>query len=189
MILQSSPMGKRYLKWKFMQTPTLQKIENWARENKMQFESKSKAMLITRRREMRWHLYLNNRRLERVTDMKYLGIHFDSRPTFQKHIEHTAEKSRTLIYMLHKTAKLHWGLGHKSLKTVYEGALVALMTYRVPVWEEAVFKQRLLRKMQSAQRLINIKIAKAYRTISYEASCVMVRVLPIGIVITGKVQL
>jgi ribonuclease HI len=42
--------------------------------------------------------------------------------------------------------------------------------------------------MQSAQTLINIKIAKAYRTISFEASCVMAGVPPIGIVIAGKVQ-
>jgi hypothetical protein len=54
--------------------------------------------------------------------------------------------------------------------------------------EEAVSKQRLPCKMQSAQRLINIKIAKAYRTISYEA-CVMAGVLPIGTVIAGNVQL
>ena len=135
-------------------TPTDAKIENWARENKMQFnESKSKAMLITRKRRHDDNIYLNNRRLEQVTDMKYLGIHLDSRLTFQKHIEHIVEKSRTLIHMLSKTAKLHWGLGHKSLKTVYEGALVPLMTYGAPVWEEAVYKQRLLHKMQSAQRL------------------------------------
>jgi hypothetical protein len=43
--------------------------------------------------------------------------------------------------------------------------------------------------MQSAQSLINIKVAKAYRTISFQASCVMARVPPIGIVIAGKVQL
>jgi hypothetical protein len=43
--------------------------------------------------------------------------------------------------------------------------------------------------MQSVQRLINIKIAKAYRTISFEASCVMAGVPPIGTVIAGKVQL
>ena len=91
--------------------------------------------------------------------------------------------------MLSKTAKLHWGLGHKFLKTVYEGALVPLMTYAAPIWEEAISKQRLLRKMQSAQRLINIKIAKAFRTISYKASCVLAGILPIGIAIAGKVQL
>jgi ribonuclease HI len=43
--------------------------------------------------------------------------------------------------------------------------------------------------MQCAQRLINIKIAKAYRTISYKASCVMAGVPLIGIVIAGKAQL
>jgi hypothetical protein len=63
------------------------------------------------------------------------------------------------------------------------------MTYGAPVWEEAVTKQRYLRKMQSAQRLTNIKIAKAYRTISFEASCLMPGVPPIGIVIAGKVHL
>jgi hypothetical protein len=57
-----------------------------------------------------------------------------------------------MIYMLGKTAKLSWGLGHKSLKTIYEGAIVPLMTYGAPVREEAVKKQRLLRKMQSTQR-------------------------------------
>jgi hypothetical protein len=79
--------------------------------------------------------------------MKYLGIYFESKFMFYRHIERIAEKSRTLIYMLSKTAKLHWGLGNKSLKTVYEGALVPQMTYGAPVWEEAITKQRYLRKM------------------------------------------
>jgi len=93
-------------------------------------------------------------------EMNYLGIYFDNRLNFYKHIEHITEKSRKMIYMLGKIAKLNWGLGHKSLKTIYEGALVPLMTYGAPVWEEAVKKQRLLQKMQSTQRLINIKSSK-----------------------------
>ena len=44
--------------------------------------------------------------------------------------------------MLGKTAKLNWGLGHKSLKTICKGALVPLMTYGAPVWEEAIKKAR-----------------------------------------------
>jgi len=40
--------------------------------------------------------------------------------------------------------------------------------------------------MQSSQTLIYIKIAKAYRTISYEASCLLAGVQPIGIEIEGK---
>ena len=48
--------------------------------------------------------------------------------------------------MLGKTVKLNGGLGDRSLKTIYE---VPLMSYGAPVWEEAVKKQRLLRKMQA----------------------------------------
>jgi hypothetical protein len=64
------------------------------------------------------NVYLNNRRLDQVTEMKYLGIYFDCRLTFDKHIENIVEKSMTMTYMLSKSAKLHWGLGHKSLKII-----------------------------------------------------------------------
>jgi len=61
------------------------------------------------------------------------------------------------------------------------------MTYGAPVWQGAITKNKYLQKLQSAQRLINIKIAKAYRTVSFEASCVIAGVPPIGLVIDGKV--
>jgi hypothetical protein len=93
----------------------LAKIETWAKENKMQFnEINSKAMLITRKgKNENIDIYLNNRRLEVVKEMKYLGIYFDSRLTFDKHISYIAENSTKLIYMLGKSAKLQWSLGHK----------------------------------------------------------------------------
>jgi hypothetical protein len=130
----------------------LAKIEKWAKENKMQFnEIKSKAMLITRKRNNEnINIYLNNRRLEVVKEMKYLGIYLDSRLTFDNHIKYIAENSTKLIYMLGKSAKLQWGLGHKSLKTIYDGALIPLLTYGAPVWEEAVLKKN-LRKLQKVQ--------------------------------------
>jgi len=153
-------------------------------------ESKSKATIIARnRRQDEIKIFINNKSLEQVNVMKYLGIHFDSRLLFNKHIEKIADKARALTHMLNRTARLHWGLGHKSLKTVYEGAIVPLITYGAPVWEGAITKREHLHKLQSAQRLINIKIVQAYRTISFEASCVMAGVPPIGLVIDGKLQL
>jgi hypothetical protein len=91
--------------------------------------------------------------------MKYLGIYLDSKFNFNAHIDHT------LIIMLARTAKLQWGLGYKALKTVYEGAAVPILRYRAPIWVQAKRKERNLAKYQRIQRLINIKTAKAYRTI------------------------
>jgi hypothetical protein len=118
----------------------LAKIENWAWENKMRFnENKSKVMTIARKKgrgEIK--IFLNDKKLEQVKTIKYLGIHFDERLSFYNHIEQIADKSRALTYMLNRTAKLKWGMGHKSLKTIYEGAIVPLMTYGAPVWGEAI---------------------------------------------------
>jgi hypothetical protein len=76
----------------------------------MQFnQSKSKAMLITRkRRQDDINILLNNRRLVQVKEIKYLGLHFDRKLTFDSHIDHITEKSRKLVYTLSKTAKLSW---------------------------------------------------------------------------------
>jgi hypothetical protein len=118
----------------------LAKIETWAKQNKMNFnEHKSKTMLIARRRNREdINIYLNKRRLAQVKEMKYLEIHFDNKFNFHKHIEQITEKTRKMSDMLGKTANLNWGIGHKSLKTIYDGAIVPLMTYGAPVWEEAV---------------------------------------------------
>ncbi len=108
----------------------LAKIEKWTNDNKMQFnETKSKAMMITRKRNIdNINIYINNRRLETVKEMKYLGIYFDNRLTFNKHIKYFAETSTKLIHMLGRSAKLHWDLGYKALKTINEGTLIPLLT-------------------------------------------------------------
>jgi len=45
-----------------------------------------------------------------------------------------------------------------------------------------------MRQYQRVQRMMNIKIAKAFKTLSYEASCVLARVRPIRLAIEEKVQ-
>jgi hypothetical protein len=57
-----------------------------------------------------------------------------------------------------------------------------------PIWVEAIRKNKNLTKYKRIQRLINIKIAKAYRTISYDASCLIAGVRPIEIIIEQKVH-
>jgi len=126
----------------------LARIGKWAKEKKLRFnETKSKSMLIKRYRSNEpINVYLNNRRLDQVTEMKYLGIYFDCRLTFYRHIENIVERTKKLIHTLGKSAKLYWGVGHKSLKIIYEGALIPILTYGAPVWEEAAGKYRNLSK-------------------------------------------
>ena len=105
---------------------------------------------------------MNYKRLEQNEEMKYLGTYLESKFNFNAHIDHAL----ALVNMLGRTAKVQWGLGKKALKTIYEVAVVPVLTYGAPIWIEAIRKNRNLTKYKRIQRLINIKIAKAYRTIS-----------------------
>jgi ribonuclease HI len=58
--------------------------------------------------------------------------------------------------------------------------------YGASVSEEAAAKQKNICMLQRVQRMINFKITKAYRTISFEASCVIAGVPPIVLVIEEK---
>jgi len=68
--------------------------------------------------------------------MKYLGIYLDSKFNFNSRIDHTVAKSITLI--LARTVKLQWSLEHKAPKTIYEGVVVPILMYGVPIWVEAI---------------------------------------------------
>jgi len=123
----------------------MSKITVLSKRNKVGFnEEKSKVMLISRRKRKEVkdiNIYLNNKPLEQVTIMKYLGIIIDDKFKFSQHISYAAEKYTKLIYSLSKSAKVSWGLKNEALKTIYKGAILPLLLYGAPVWTEARIQQ------------------------------------------------
>lgn len=170
----------------------LKKIELWANENKINFnDSKSKVLMITRKKKINnesINIYLNNKTLEQVDTLKYLGIYVDKKFRFDHHINQIHDKAISIFHTLSKAAKLKWGIGNKALHTIYMGAIQPILTYGAPVWGDALQIKTNLTKIQRVQRLFNIKITKAYRTISYEASCVLAGIQPIDITIQGIIK-
>ena len=75
------------------------------------------------------------------------------------------EKCTKLKFALSESAELNWELNHAALKTIYTGGILHLLQYSAPVWISAIDKACYKLKLVRVQRLINIKIAKAYRTV------------------------
>jgi len=70
-------------------------------------------MLISSRKwkeAKEFKIYLNNKRIEQVTTMKYLGIFIDDMFKFSQYFGHAADKCVKLILSLSKSAKIHLGL-------------------------------------------------------------------------------
>ena len=143
-------------------------------------------MLVSRRKRKEpkaIKIYLNNRILEQqVPTIKYLGIIRDKKLKFKEHITYVAERCMKLIHNLSRSAKLAWGLKHEALKTIYKGAIQPLLLYGAPVWIDAMKYEHNIEKNIRVQRLINLRMAKAYRTISSEALYTPTGITPIIII-------
>jgi 5'(3')-deoxyribonucleotidase len=162
----------------------MRKITKLSKEHKLHFNGlKSKAMLISRRRKERKtiDIYLNNNHLEQVNKLNYLGIIMDSKFKFNEHITYITDRCTTLINALSKSARINWGLKHEALRTIYNGAVLPQLLYAAPVWIESIKKERNKDKYVRAQRRISLRMAKAYRTISHEALCILTGLTPINI--------
>jgi len=125
-------------------------------------ENKSKVLSVTTKTSgdnRTLNVYLNNKRLEQVSELKYLGIYFDSRFSFDRHGNYITKKCTPIINMLAKSTELKWGMGHRALKVIYSGATEPILTYGAPIWEKVLTKQNNLRKYQRVQRMMSIKIA------------------------------
>jgi hypothetical protein len=94
---------------------------------------------------------------------------------------HTASKCTKLIHALSQSANHSWGLSHETLYTIHKGAILPLLLYGALVWIEALEKECNKTVYNRVQRLINIKIAKAFRTTSNEALCTVTGLTPIVI--------
>jgi len=160
----------------------LTKITTWSKRNKTIFnDKKSKVVLISRRKRKEsraMNVYLNNRKLNQVTTLKHLGIIMDHKFTFEEHIAYVTERCAKLIHGLSREAKVSWGIKHEAMKTIYKGAILPLLLYGAPVWIDTMKFEYKKRKYIRIQRLINILTAKALRTTSSEAFCILTGVTP-----------
>jgi uncharacterized protein with ParB-like and HNH nuclease domain len=149
-------------------------------------------MLLTRRKRKErkeLEIYLNCKPLMQVNSLKYLGIIFDSKLTFRDHIITMTDKCSKLIFALSKSAKLSWGLNYAALETIYKGGTLPLLLYGAPVWINAINKASYKMKITRVQRLINIRLARAYRTVSNEPLCILTGLTPIDTKIEEAAQL
>ena len=148
-------------------------------------------MVITRKKSKNsrdFKNFLNNKKLQEEDTIKYLGITIDRRFTFNEHIENIRGKCIKIIHALSKSAKINWGLRHDVFRTIYAGAILPNLSYGAPMWIEYLERKHNVTKLRRVQRLINIKIARAYRTTSHEVLCVLTGMTPIHIELRNQAK-
>jgi hypothetical protein len=106
------------------------RLKMWMRAN----GSKSSQGTFTTRKDTCPQVYINDVQLPQDDNVKYLGLHFDRRLSWHKHI--FAKRKQLGITLI----KMYWLLGHKSkLSTsnkilIYKAILKPIWTYGIHLW-------------------------------------------------------
>jgi hypothetical protein len=171
----------------------MDKISKWARDNKIKFnEEKPKVMLLTRRKrkeQKKVAVYLNNKGYSSSTGTEVSGYNIRLQINISRpHKIYSREMYKTNI-CTSKVSKDQLRTGPQALKTTYVEEILPLLLYCAPVWIKAIEKEKYKNKVTRVQRLINIKMAKAYRTVSSEALRVVTGMTPIHLKIEEAAEL
>lgn len=122
------------------------------------------------------HIVMGGVRIDVESTMKYLGIVLDSRWDFNAHF-------LRLMPKLMGTAAALGGLlpnlrgARLGCRKLYLGVVRSMALYGAPVWADTL-SSRNIALLRKPQRAMAIRVIRGYRTISYEAACVLAGSMP-----------
>ncbi|XP_023230743.1 uncharacterized protein LOC111630817 [Centruroides sculpturatus] len=126
---------------------------------------------------------MNNQSIKIKKSIKYLGIWFDFRLSWDEHIKYIAKRTSLIFHAFSQIAKKTWGLNTDAISIIYDHIYIPIVTYACCSWGAAVNKVHLHRKLISSQRKALLLITKAYRTAPNSSLQVIARKPPITEVI------
>ena len=115
-------------------------ISKWAKINGFKFSAiKTVAVRFTRRRreEVIPHLKLDGNILPYANDVKFLGMTFDSKLTWAKHIDNLKCKVKNSLNLLKVVSGLEWGADKKSLLQLYDALCRSKLDYGCQLYSSA----------------------------------------------------
>lgn len=134
----------------------LEKVANWLLLNKLSLNTKKTVFMtfgnycISVPREI--DIIIQNQKIERVENFKYLGIIFDYNMKWGKHIEYLVNRTKYLIYIFAKLKKI---MDTKTLMKIYFAMFHSIITYGIIAWGGAY--KTILNQLQNVQtRLLKI---------------------------------
>ena len=131
-----------------------------------------------RRMPPQFHLSLDGVRVDVKSSIKYLGLHIDSQWDFREHFRRLGPRLREAVAGLGRLLP-NLGGPKDARRRLYLTAVGSMALYGAPVFSEALSASpQNLRAVESAQRRLAIRVARAYSTVSYEAACCVAGAIP-----------
>lgn len=167
--------GRDYAKLQSSINLMLPQILGWFAQKGLQIcPEKTKAILLTRKwTPSRMEFSMEGGLVAAVEEIRYLGVTIDTRRTFAPHIKRAANKATKLMAALIPLLPNCGGPGQRCRK-LYEAVWSSVALYGAPYWGTPVLERANLRMiLRRAHKVPVLRVACCYRTVAYEAACVL----------------
>lgn len=159
---------------------SLQIIERSMEEHYLRLAAeKTEALYLTgKKKTTDIEIYLGNAQINIQKRAKYLGVIIDTAMTGREHIKHAAKKAERAALNLSRILPRMGGDSEGSRRLLASVA-EARALYAGSVWAEMVLTTKVNRDiLLAAQRIVVIRVARAYITVSIEALLVLAKMVP-----------
>lgn len=162
-------------------------VMDWCECSKMRL-SESKCVYIMMKGKLSRDptVKIGCRNIKRNRQVKYLGVILDDIGNFTEHVKHIVAKGKIIFHGLKKMSRRNWDINTASLRAIYWGAVVPIVTYGVSVWCEKVNHSHNKRSLGSLNALCAKVIGNMYMSVANEAAEVLARVPPLDLTILER---
>jgi hypothetical protein len=163
-------------------TEAITMIENWMQQARLQIAHHKTEVLLVSNCRMVQHaeITVGEHVIASKRTLKYLGVMIDDRLNFNSHVDYACEKAVKAINAVTRIMPNSYGPS-SSKRRLLACVSSSIMRYGGPAWIAALKTKRNQAKLNSMFRLMAMRVASAYRTISMEAVCVIAGMVPISI--------
>jgi ribonuclease HI len=162
----------------------LQLVQHWCDTRQMSVNpGKTELMVFTRKRSLDGlqPVRLRGVELQLKNQVKYLGVIFDSKLTWNAHVLNKCNKVKLIYWRCRGAIGRMWGITPRTAYWLYTAVVRPALTYGALVWWTSVQKSTLHAKLVQVQRLACISITSAMPTAPTAALEVMIGLLPLPI--------
>ena len=164
-------------------------VETWMTGAKLQLAHHKKEMVLVSncKAVQRADFTVSGHAIDSMRALKHLGVMIDDRLNFNSHVDYACEKAARAA---NAVARIMPNVGgpRSSKRRLLACVSSSVLRYGVPAWGAALETKRNQKKLNSTFRLIVIRVASAYRTISSEAVCVIAGMIPICITLAEDIE-
>lgn len=165
-------------------------IRRWLTSVGLQMAAhKTEAVLVTGRK-VRESITLNvgGCKISSQLSLRYLGVHIDARLRFDEHLRNVSEKASRMASALARIMPNVGGPGQRS-RRLLTSVVNSILLYAAPIWADAMGIQSYARGAKSVHRRSALRVARAFRTVSYDAVCVLADMPPIDLIAQERARL